>query len=371
MKVLFLTNIPSPYRVDFFNEIGKRVKLTVLYERKTADDRDDSWMSNKARNFKEIYLEGKKVGNDSSLCMSVINFLKDKSYDLIIVGGYSTPTGMISILYMKLKKIPFILNTDGGRIDINDSLIKRKLKSFFIHSAFAWLSTGKNTTEYLIYYGANKSRIYSYPFSSIKNNSLVREPIKYDIKNNIKNELGITEDKVIIMVGQFIYRKGIDILLNASRDLKDSIGVYIVGGEPTEEYLKIKERFNLKNVHFVSFISKERLNKYYLASDIFVFPTREDIWGLVINEAMANRLPVITTNKCVAGLELIKDCENGYLIESENHEDLIRKINILIKNKELREKIADNNIKRIEGYTIEKMAEKHYQIFEEIIKMKG
>ena len=43
MKVLFLTNLPSPYRVKFFSELGNLCELTVLYERKSASDRDDKW----------------------------------------------------------------------------------------------------------------------------------------------------------------------------------------------------------------------------------------------------------------------------------------------------------------------------------------
>ena len=50
---------------------------------------------------------------------------------------------------------------------------------------------------------------------------------------------------------------------------------------------------------------------YYQAADMLVFPTREDIWGLVINEAMANGLPTVSTDKCVAALEMIKQGENG------------------------------------------------------------
>ena len=48
MNVLYLTNLPAPYRVDFFNELGKEVNLTVLYERQTAGDRDARWRSRNA-----------------------------------------------------------------------------------------------------------------------------------------------------------------------------------------------------------------------------------------------------------------------------------------------------------------------------------
>ena len=81
-----------------------------------------------------------------------------------------------------------------------------------------------------------------------------------------------------------------------------------------KEYINYISEHQLTNVFFFDFMNKELLFKYYQISDLFVLPTREDIWGLVINEAMANGLPIITTDKCVAGKELIND--NGYIISS-------------------------------------------------------
>lgn len=364
MKVLFLTNIPTPYRVDFFNELGKKCELTVLFERKTADDRENSWLDYQVDRFEPVFLKGRKIGADSSCSFDVLKWIRNKKFDLIVVGGYSTPTGMIAIAYMRLFRKKFVLNTDGGQIK-NDSRLKYLVKKFFISSADYWLSTGENTTKYLLKYGAKKDRIYRYPFSSVKNREIIK--CTPEEKQEYRKRSHIFEEKTVLMVGQMIYRKGIDLLLKTAKEMKD-VGFYIAGGLPTEEYLDIVDREKLNNVHFVGFMTREELSEYYMATDVFAMPTREDIWGLVVNEAMAKGLPVVTTDKCVAGVELIKDGVNGYIIPSENHILLKEKIELILESTEQAEKISGNNINRISDYTIEAMAQKHYLIFLEILE---
>ena len=93
-------------------------------------------------------------------------------------------------------------------------------------------------------------------------------------------------------------------------------------------------------------------------------PTREDIWGLVINEAMAQGLPVITTNKCIAGLELIKNNKTGFLVEVENKEKLYDLTNrLLIMDFDEYNKFRLNLLKIIKKNTIETMAYRHFEIF--------
>lgn len=113
MRVLFLANIPSPYRVDFFNEFGEKCDLFVLFEGLTATDRDEKWKSNDAQNFTPIYLNGKRITNDAFLCVGIINVIK-QGWDRIIVGVYSTPTSMLAIEYMRIKKNYFILKQMEG-----------------------------------------------------------------------------------------------------------------------------------------------------------------------------------------------------------------------------------------------------------------
>ena len=63
LRVLFITNIPSPYRVNFFDELGTKCELTVLFERQSASGRESTWLSNRETNFKAEYLIGKKLKN--------------------------------------------------------------------------------------------------------------------------------------------------------------------------------------------------------------------------------------------------------------------------------------------------------------------
>ena len=115
----------------------------------------------------------------------------------------------------------------------------------------------------------------------------------------------------------------------------------------------------MTNVHFEGFKLKNELEKYYRAADLFVLPTREDIWGLVIQEAMACGLPVISTDKCAAALELIKHGENGYIIPCEDVCLLEEYIQVIISSENIARKFGAKSLEIIKSFTIEKMVEGH------------
>lgn len=365
MKVLYLTNIPAPYRVIFFNELGKNVDLTVLFERKSSSERDKSWENYAFKNFKGIFLKSSKIGVDGALSFEVIKYLNSKKYDQIILGGYSTPTGILSSIYMRLKKIKYILNIDGGLIK-NDSLVQLAIKKFLLKCPTFYLSPGKEGNKYLKYYGVKEEKIFNYPFTSVKGNEILEKPLSDDQKLVLKKELGLKEKITIISVGRFIHEKGFDILLKAMKGINLDLNVIIIGGKAQQKYLEIIKEKKLKNIHFLDFMTKKELNKYYMASDLFILPTRGDVWGLVINEAMANGLPAITTNKCVAGLEMINN-KNGFLYPVENITSLSEKIKLFFeKNESERNKMSLEALKTIRKYSIENMAKEHINILKKI-----
>ena len=369
MKVLYVTNLPSPYKVDFLNELGKKVDLTVVFERQTASNRNKEWKALETiSKFKEIILKGYKIGEESSISFELIKLISSSKYEVIVINGYSSPTMLLTILYLYIKKIDFIMSIDGGFI-LSESKAKFLFKKFFINKAKLWLSPGHTSTEYLIHYGARSRDIISYPFTSIRK-SEIQEDINYK-KDIYREKLNIKYETVVLAIGQFIYRKGYDILINASKDLPESVGVYIIGGRATDEYINLIDELEITNVHFVDFKPQNQLKEYFLAADFFVHPTREDIWGLVINEAMSFGLPVITTNRCVAGLDMVEQGLNGYIIPVDNYEELHLKMLLLIENKKQLYMMRNNCLLTISKYTIEEMAKRHFHALEKFVEDKN
>ena len=174
--------------------------------------------------------------------------------------------------------------------------------------------------------------------------------------------------KVVLAVGQFVPRKGYDVLLQAWKQCDQNNELWIIGGDTPDEYIELKNTLRLSNVYFMGFKCKENLMEYYKAADLFVHPTREDIWGLVINEALANGLPVVTTDRCVGGCELVQEGINGYIVPVGDSEKLAIAIMKILEDDELRKEMSENSIKKIKNWTIEEMAKQHYKILEEYDK---
>ena len=274
--VLFLTNYPSPYRVHFFDELGKYMDVTVLYSDRVEDmkHRNADWFEEGEHGFRAVRLTPKVRVGRRYLCFDVLPWLK-KQYDAIVVCGYSSPTAVLAMAYLRLCRIPFYMEVDGGLVR-QDGKLKHFVKKSLVCMANRWLSTGVHTTGYLVHYGAREERITHYPFSSLYERDILEVPVSRQEKEVLRRELDIPEKQMILAIGQMIHRKGFDVLLKAAKDLDPETGIYFVGGEAKEEYWKLREELGLKNVHFLGFQKKERLAQYYKAADVFVLPTRED-----------------------------------------------------------------------------------------------
>ena len=361
-KLLFVTSYASPYRVHFFDELGKYAEVTVLFADRKEEQghRSGDWFVDGEGGFNGVQLM-KRVASPKhrDLCVDVIDWLK-KPWDHIILCGYSSPTVMLAMAYLRLRRIPFYMEVDGG-------LIREKtgpkvwLKRMLVGQASWWISSGNFTTEYLVHYGAKRDKVYHYPFTSLWQREIPEAVPSGEEKQALRRKLGMAEEKIALYVGRFDPKKGMDDLLSVCPTLDKAAGIYFVGGEPTEEHLAFRRDHNLENVHFLGFKKKDVLADYYRAADLLVLPTWSDVWGLVINEAMAQGLPIVTTDWCVAGVELVENGVNGYIVPARNRDALAAAVNRILQ--EDYRAMGKASLEKIRPYSIENMAKAHMEIF--------
>lgn len=370
MKLFILTTVMAPYRIDVFNELGKACDLTVCFEQKKDNERNDNWYKENTKNFKLIKANGWEK-SINYIKLSTIKYLKQEKPDLVIFYEYSTKTAMLLMQYCIVKKIKYLINCDGAFIDTKNN-IKKYIKSHYIKNAIGCLANGKSAKKYFLYYGAKEKNIYFHNFSTLHKRDILESPLKIDEKNKLREELNVSQSKrIFLCVGNYINRKGYDLIIKAAKEFrKENIEFINIGwGDKKEEYQKLIDEYCLDNIILENFKDKETLKKYYDLADIFLFPTREDIWGLVVNEAMARGLPVITTDRCNAGLELVENNINGEIIKTNSYEDLVKAIRkYLEKSDGELYKQGEESIKKIKEYTIENIAKSHIKVLNQLCK---
>lgn len=352
-----MSNIPSPYRVNFYNELGKRCDLTVVFEADSSTERDDSWKKYEFRNFEGHILRGIRTGMDSAFCPGILGYLRQK-YDVILVGGVASLTPQLAVTDLRIRNIPYLYEGDGG-IATGTTGWKAWLKRRVLKYAKYCMTTTDDFDDYCMAYGAEKANLRRYPFTSIYEKDVLREVTPDAEKQRLRRELGIPAAHMIVSVGRPVRIKGFDLLQQAFVGMPEDWELYLIGGGTEEDHGRI---------HLVPFREWNVLRKYYCAADFFVLPTRYDPWGLVVNEAMACGLPVITTYQCGAGTVLIREGRNGYLYDSENVPTLRERMRTLCQSTELRESMGTKSLEIIAHYTMEKMVDRYMEILEEAVQ---
>lgn len=179
-------------------------------------------------------------------------------------------------------------------------------------------------------------------------------------RDEVRNEFGLQLDEfVALYVGDL--QKAI---VPAIRAVSHSPGIrlLVVSRSKTEPYLKLVSEVGMgERVRFVS--TTKQIARFYSAADCFLFPTYYDAFGLVITEAMASGLPVITS-RAAGAAELISDGLDGLLTDEPwDVPALAERLARLRDDRDLRERIGSNARKRVESYTWDRVAAETMSVY--------
>src|SRR3990172_1127677 len=186
---------------------------------------------------------------------------------------------------------------------------------------------------------------------------------------SFKKDLSIPEHgEVILFLSRLIKEKGVyDLIESITTVAKDYKNVYfiIAGGGPERNRMEMicKEKGIEKEVRFTGHVNYKNLLKAYSCADIFVLPTYSEAMPMVILEALAAGLPIIST-PIGAIPDIIKDGINGFLIEPNSPKQLAEKILFLLHNEETKKRIGEVNIQLArEEYDVKVILNKLEQLY--------
>jgi len=203
--------------------------------------------------------------------------------------------------------------------------------------------------------------------------------ISYKKKLEAKARLGLPQEKLIVFTTmRHIPRKRVDLLIEAvykllrrNASLKKNLLVVIGGTGPITPQLKrLANSLELNDVVvFTGWIPRDIINLYYLASDIYVFPSSSESAPLSLLEACAYGLPIITTRVGDYAM-MMKNLHHAIVIPPNNVKELAEALFALIQDEQLRKKLSRNAREFAKHFSWREIACRHLKVYEALVSGK-
>lgn len=347
MRVVWVTRSFLDYRVPVFSALDELLggNLYVVFSSDYVPGRVCSKVA-KAMGTRAIGLSGEwQLGShdDASWANSRISFqyhpkllktIRRCRPDVLIGDGFFKWT-LASILYKILHRTPLVVCYERTRHTEREiQWYRNAYRRAIVRIADAVCCNGRLCGEYVRALGFPENRItYGHMAADVDG---VRQAVSSVSETQIfalKAKLDL-KGFVFLYVGRLIPRKGIDKLLSAWKVLSVRIGskemtLLLVGDGPQRRELEqYCATYSLSNVRFAGAVDYDALAPFYRAADVFVIPTLEDNWSLVVPEAMACGLPILCSKYNGCWPELVHPEINGWVFDPLDTTDFVDKLRL-------------------------------------------
>jgi glycosyltransferase involved in cell wall biosynthesis len=365
-RVVIITEIIAPYRIPVFNALArhKGIDLHVIFLAEN-DPTQRQWLVYKHEirfSYQVLPSWRRRVGRHSFLLnWGAEKALRRASPDFIICGGYNYVASWQSMIWARRNGVPFSLWAESTTRDFRSryTLIE-VLKTRFLRHCDAFVVPGKSSAEYLRDHGVPQNLISTAP-NAVDTQFFAQraEVIRRDGARH--REALRLPARFFLFAGRLIPEKGVFDLLRAygalAPEIRKDVGLVFVGDGPARSaLLQRAAATNPGSIQLVGFAQQEQLAAYYALADVFVFPSYTDPWGLVVNEAMACGLPVISSVAPGCVPDLVESGWNGRIFPAGDVGLLACALDELARDAELRSLMGRRSRKRIGQYSPEAWA---------------
>lgn len=333
-KLLFIANSPSPNTTDLYRALNasNNLEICVVY---TAGQ-NKKWATPIAiEGYDSIFLPTgkawlKRVG-------TLIGLILSPDTRLVVVQGYVPLLHLLGILALTFSpQRPWLFWGERMRIWPDEGWARKLAKRLMIR-----LIRGANRVL-----AVGTAGVESYAKLGINRDSLSSVPYARDLSQFLEvPEKDPSLPLAIVCTARLVPSKGIDRLISAFVRLARSrpdVVLNLIGDGPERAVLEAAVPMVLRRrVIFHGYLDTEGQARVYAHSDVFALPSYHDGWGMVVLEAMAAGLPVVTTDAVVSGAELLEDGRTGRLVQPGDTEALTEALRRLVDDALLRKSQGD------------------------------
>lgn len=319
-SLVILANVATPYRVHFHARLAAALAparlVSVFFSSSQFFEEQPLPASIGA-----VHLDHGRVHGHLAEALwyprAFARVLREERPDAVVVNGWHSPLLVRAIFHCARRGLPVFVSGDSNVWgDVRGDaprLVKQVALRSLLGASQGVLSMGRAGDEFFRRYGAE--RIYRVPYDADYDYYAVRD--EGDVLA-LRASLGLDETRrAFTFAGRFVAVKGIDTLLDAFASIaatRPAWDLILAGAGVEEGALRSRIPRALEGrVRFAGLCNVPRMRALYHASDVFVLPSRFEPWGVVVTEALAAGVPVVSTTVCGAAIDLVHPGENGEL----------------------------------------------------------
>jgi glycosyltransferase involved in cell wall biosynthesis len=352
-KVLLLTSIMAPHRTASFNALAAdpAVDLEVVFLARTDPDRKwtvrEDEMRFPHRTLREVW-RARRGESFTHLTSGLATVLRQARPDVLVVGGWDQQAYLEAFALRRHVTTAFLWWVESTVRDRRENLeALRHAKRRLVKAADAIVVPGQASAEYVRALGAERARVFVAP-------NAVDNGLYAACAGDRSSRTGPVR---FLFAGRLESGKGVLPLFDAWAGVAAEAELTIVGDGSLRE--RVRERVAhaaMPPVRALGHLDREGLAEEYARADVFVFPSVSDPWGLVINEAMASGLPIVTTTAPGAVVDLVADGDNGIVVAPFDAGALLAAMEDLARDPGRRRAMGERSAERIRTQTPEAWA---------------
>ena len=310
-RILWLTNLPAPYRFPIWTRLSASLDLRVAFLLKEKNWRN--WNIPKNVDWKHNFL------SLSSVNFGEFDFIPSmkgarkliQGIDVLVLGGWEAPFYLRTLFYAKKFGIPVVQfyesTADTHRFK---NVFIRKIRSAIFSKADFIVTAGAASTKAVEAMGIASEKIIT-----------LFNPVDVSWFHSFAKDHRTPQSQGhrYIYVGQLIERKNVASIIHAFASVRNTLDSLTIAGDGplASELKRLSNSLGIEHlIHFVGHKSQEELAQLYSENQTLILASTNEVWGLVVNEALASGLHVVVSNNCGVA-EFVKDMNGAFICATD------------------------------------------------------